>query len=286
MAVTLSRWPDPCGIFCALLTYACVGYAEYACLAAVILPGYSGSGWWRYLHASLYTLDILFLLAAHTRALLADPGVVPLPATAIDFSDIRSSATRNGAELASESWTVCNRCEAYRPPRAHHCRVCQRCIRRMDHHCPWINNCVGELNQKYFIQFLVYTGIASIYALLLVLAKLVTSGKEKKPEEEAESQASVAHTIVLLVESLLFGIFVIVILYDQLMSVLADETAVEQLMKQASRDARRPRRRSGMAVLREVFGRGYIALWLCPCDSPPSETGTARHRQHGINLSE
>ena len=56
----------------------------------------------------------------------------------------------------------------YRPPRAHHCRICRRCIRRMDHHCPWINNCVGEWNQKYFIQFLFYVALLSAYSIFLV----------------------------------------------------------------------------------------------------------------------
>ena len=60
------------------------------------------------------------------------------------------------------------RCEMYRPPRAHHCRICKRCIRKMDHHCPWINNCVGEWNQKYFLQFLFYVGVLAAYSILLV----------------------------------------------------------------------------------------------------------------------
>ena len=38
----------------------------------------------------------------------------------------------------------CPKCCSIKPERAHHCSVCQRCIRKMDHHCPWVNNCVGE----------------------------------------------------------------------------------------------------------------------------------------------
>jgi hypothetical protein len=51
----------------------------------------------------------------------------------------------------------CDRCYVVRTPRVHHCSVCKGCIMRMDHHCPWINNCVGQFNQKFFIQFCYYS---------------------------------------------------------------------------------------------------------------------------------
>ena len=46
---------------------------------------------------------------------------------------------------------ICARCEVLTTPRSHHCNIDDRCIERWDHHCPWINNCVGVRNSGYFM---------------------------------------------------------------------------------------------------------------------------------------
>mmetsp|Transcript_1193 Transcript_1193/g.2918 ORF Transcript_1193/g.2918 Transcript_1193/m.2918 type:complete len:357 (-) Transcript_1193:120-1190(-) len=53
----------------------------------------------------------------------------------------------------------CKWCTRYKPDRCHHCRVCRMCILKMDHHCPWIYNCVGFRNHKFFFLLLFYTMI-------------------------------------------------------------------------------------------------------------------------------
>ncbi|CAF3361176.1 unnamed protein product [Rotaria socialis] len=53
--------------------------------------------------------------------------------------------------------TFCMTCLVRRPMRSKHCRDCDKCIAKFDHHCPWIDNCVGEKNLGYFTGFIFFT---------------------------------------------------------------------------------------------------------------------------------
>lgn len=59
----------------------------------------------------------------------------------------------------------CKSCNIWRPPRGHHCRICDACIETQDHHCVWLNNCVGRRNYRYFFAFV---GFATLLAMLLI----------------------------------------------------------------------------------------------------------------------
>jgi hypothetical protein len=104
----------------------------------------------------IYNLLCFMALSSHAKTSFTDPGSVPIQA-------IPSERQR----LLRDSHSMCGQCQTFKPPGSHHCRICNRCISRMDHHCPWMNNCVGVSNLKHFILFLAYTWMAAGYALAL-----------------------------------------------------------------------------------------------------------------------
>eukprot|EP00455_Lapot_gusevi_P003266 TRINITY_DN1133_c0_g1_i6.p1 TRINITY_DN1133_c0_g1~~TRINITY_DN1133_c0_g1_i6.p1 ORF type:complete len:302 (-),score=40.29 TRINITY_DN1133_c0_g1_i6:124-1029(-) len=75
-----------------------------------------------------------------------------------------------------ESGRRCQKCEGtpHKAPRAHHCSICGKCVLKMDHHCPWVVNCVGFHNYKFFCLFCLYAELSCLIYVAVTIPKLTT----------------------------------------------------------------------------------------------------------------
>ncbi|KAI9709661.1 MAG: hypothetical protein M1812_007639 [Candelaria pacifica] len=62
---------------------------------------------------------------------------------------------------------TCRTCKLLKPARSKHCSICKTCVAKHDHHCIWLNNCLGRGNYQYFILMLFFTGILLSYGAYL-----------------------------------------------------------------------------------------------------------------------
>ena len=68
----------------------------------------------------------------------------------------------------------------FKPERTHHCSTCKRCVLVMDHHCPWLSNCVGFKNRKTFMLLIIYAFFVGVFGILGSIFPLVVLGGELK----------------------------------------------------------------------------------------------------------
>jgi hypothetical protein len=54
------------------------------------------------------------------------------------------------------------------PERVHYADPC--CS---DHHCPWVNNCIGHHNYGHFLRFLIYVDVACSYHVAMVTRRVL-----------------------------------------------------------------------------------------------------------------
>ena len=148
----------------------------------------------------------------------------------------------------------------------------------MDHHCPWVNNCVGYANQKHFLLFLIYVFLGSFHAIGLIAYKAYYCMGENCALFADTATWVIAGAGVFL--GLLFGIFVIVMFCDQISCIVENSSTIDRLQRKrqakAGKDAKKEEKpmeeRTWWQNICEVMTgshkEGFSLSWLFPTDLP------------------
>lgn len=241
------------------MTWMLILYAEFVVMAVILLPNAQPYPVYTSINLIIFNMLSFLAFSSHMRTMFSDPVSTTRlknKSVKINYCFFYQGAVPKGnatkemiQHLGFKEGQVffkCPKCCSIKPERAHHCSVCQRCIRKMDHHCPWVNNCVGENNQKYFVLFTVskrkkinfpfnltcvffvrqfYIAMISIHAMFLTVNQFAQCIKhEWKICSTFSPPATVILLLFLTFEALLFAVFTMIMLGTQLTAIWNDET--------------------------------------------------------------
>ncbi|ORX48789.1 zf-DHHC-domain-containing protein [Hesseltinella vesiculosa] len=143
------------------LVTAMIAFVAYASQLAILWSYLGGAS----LHTALilipFNFFIIMIFVNYALTCLTDPGHVPPNWIPEDQRHLEVKRSTHAPRF-------CKKCNNFKPPRTHHCSSCGVCVLKMDHHCPWVNNCVGFANYGHFIRMLVYVEISTIYLTVLL----------------------------------------------------------------------------------------------------------------------
>ena len=236
----------------------------------------------------VFCVMLLVLLLAWMRlvqVIWTNPGLVPAGDANVDKVDTPTKYFDRYSAYISDYQgrpQYCDKCSAHKPDRTHHCRELGRCVRRMDHYCPWAGGIISETTHKFFIQFLFYGMLFMVFMFIPIavfLAERIRLLGDKPPT-----------WIALTALSAIFTVFTGTMFFTTVWNVTINYTTVETVQRggiqniamhvaRSNSPPQSPPGRSSMRysngttpnVIREFTrddGREYIVIQTQPFDHP------------------
>ncbi|KAF8469726.1 DHHC palmitoyltransferase-domain-containing protein [Kalaharituber pfeilii] len=223
---------------------------------------------WTTSHSVIFNFLVGCIYVSYLRAVVTDPGR-PRPGWVPDGVDEVKKEKRDGdrdGDREGKLWgrsagRWCKKCEAWKPPRCHHCRKCGRCVLRMDHHCPWTANCVGYRNLPHFLRFISYASVTTLYLEYHLIAILMHIWDLPSTSPSTPSFRTLIYILVTLLVNTLTTFSLNILTLRCLYSACLGTTTIEHW--EQDRHASLVRRK----VVRRVIFPWDIGIWENLCEA-------------------